>query len=366
MKIDPEIQQLFDQLVTWNYEELKADIEKNNIKVPIIIGTIEGEDGEILVDGHQRVKIWTELERDPSKIPREIRGYSSKEEMIRDAVVINILRRHLTKGQRAYFAARYLLPIEKEKAAERKIATLKKGDEIPDPLKSEDRGEAYAIAAKQVGLGKDTVRKAEEVFNKASETVKADVLAGKTSISHAHTKIKRQEKHDNPPELPEGEHDVVYADPPWQYYLPLRGAPDAHYKTMTLEEIMDMKVPAAENAVLFLWTTNPHLEDAFSVIRAWGFSYRTDMAWVKDIFGTGHYFRGQHELLLLAIKGNMPPPTEETRPSSVLISPRRKHSEKPEEVYEIIETMYPNRKYIELFARPTNRRTNWTYWGLEA
>jgi len=154
---------------------------------------------------------------------------------------------------------------------------------------------------------------------------------------------------------------VIYADPPWKYYLPLRGSPP--YPVMSVEEICRLRVPAAENAVLFLWATNPQLREALKVIEAWGFTYVSNLVWVKDKIGTGYYVRGKHELLLIAKRGDMPTPPEEARPPSVLEAPRGKHSEKPEAVYELIENMYPGRRYIELFAR--NRRSGWESWGHE-
>jgi len=165
--------------------------------------------------------------------------------------------------------------------------------------------------------------------------------------------------------LPSGEFDIIYADPPWKYEFSLseRGDPERHYSTMSKEEICDLEVPSSKNSVLFLWATNPKLKEALEVVSTWGFEYRTNLVWVKDKFGTGYYFRGQHELLLVAKKGEIPVPSEETRPSSVLIAPRKEHSEKPHAVYEMIERMYPNRKYLELFAR--NRRKGWHSWGLE-
>ena len=81
----------------------------------------------------------------------------------------------------------------------------------------------------------------------------------------------------------------------------------------------------------------------------------------KDKIGTGYYFRGQHELLLLGIKGTIGVPEEANRPPSVLNAPRNGHSEKPDEAYSIIERMYPKGKYLELFA--TQKRENWVAWG---
>ena len=231
------------------------------------------------------------------------------------------------------------------------------------------KGPTLNVLAKFTGRSVGTLHKAEKIVEAAESDpevfgdILRDVDSGKTSVHHAYTKVRRRQKHENPPPLPEGIFDVIYADPPWRYYLPLRGAPDAHYLTMSTEEICAVEVPAAEDAVLFLWATNPKLENALAVIKAWGFGYVTNMAWEKDRWGTGYYLRGKHELLLIAKRGKIPPPVEEVRPSSVLHAPVREHSRKPDEVYDMIEKMYPNRCYLELFAR--NERAGWMSWGSE-
>jgi len=85
------------------------------------------------------------------------------------------------------------------------------------------------------------------------------------------------------------------------------------------------------------------------------------MVWVKPHFGTGYYFRGQHELLLVGVKGQIGVPAEADRPSSVLMASLGEHSEKPEAAYRLVESMYPNHKYLELFA--TKPRSGWESWG---
>jgi N6-adenosine-specific RNA methylase IME4 len=77
----------------------------------------------------------------------------------------------------------------------------------------------------------------------------------------------------------------------------------------------------------------------------------------------GYYFRQRHELLLVGTKGKIGVPDPANRPDSVIEAPREEHSQKPQ-LYDMIEKMYPYRKYIELFARQGNRK-NWTYWGNE-
>jgi N6-adenosine-specific RNA methylase IME4 len=98
-------------------------------------------------------------------------------------------------------------------------------------------------------------------------------------------------------------------------------------------------------------------------LNQWGFTYRTCMVWVKDRIGTGYWVRSKHELLLIGIKGKMPCPEESLRPASVIESNRRKHSEKPDIVYDIIEKMYPTLQKIELFAR--RERVRCKKWGKE-
>lgn len=368
MKIDPQILGLFEELTGWNYEELKKDIRKNGIKVPIIIGVVEGEDEETLVDGHQRSQIWQELGRDPAEIPKEIKSYASREEMIRDAIAINILRRHLTTGQRAYFATKYLLPIENKRARERML----RGRADPTQKIGEGHTEAVEIVGSQVGLSGETIRQAQKVFKEAPEKVVQEVLRGKKSVTRAFKDIKRKEAQitqDKGKPLPEGIYDILYADPPWQhgYEGSHRGAAEMHYKTLKTQEIMDFPIPeiVADDAILFLWVTNAMLPDGLKVAEAWGFDYKSNFSWIKDKIAMGFWTRGQHELLFICKKGNLRAPADENRFPSVIQAPRRGHSEKPEIVYDMIETMYPNRTYIELFARGIEPREGWTYWGDE-
>lgn len=173
---------------------------------------------------------------------------------------------------------------------------------------------------------------------------------------------KRFDPVDTPP-LPAGLFNIIYADPPWRYQFTVTYSREVekNYPTMDLDDICKLEVPTADDAILFLWATSPKLEEAMRVLNEWGFEYRTSMAWIKDRIGMGHYVRGQHELILIGRKGEMRTPEESDRPSSVIMSPRRGHSQKPDEVYDLIERMYPTGTYLELFSR--GERLNWTMWG---
>ncbi len=166
--------------------------------------------------------------------------------------------------------------------------------------------------------------------------------------------------------FPPGKFSVLYADPPWRYRIPLSKSRDIdlnHYPTMELEEICELRVPAADDCVLFLWTPSPMLQEGLEVMKSWGFRYASCAVWDKCKIGMGRYFRQQHELLLLGVRGKPGTPAPEFREPSVIRWPRGRHSAKPEIVYLLIEKMYSG-PYLELFARPPFRE-GWAHWGNE-
>ncbi len=166
--------------------------------------------------------------------------------------------------------------------------------------------------------------------------------------------------------MPPGKYSVIYADPPWQYDFTATECRQiqSEYGTEENSKLIKLDLPdMPNNAVLYLWATAPKLREALSVMSEWGFEYKTNSVWDKEIIGMGYWFRGQHELLLIGVKGKVPPPPQEMRVSSILKERRGKHSKKPQTIYEWIEKWYPNQKWIELFSR--NQRKDWTMWGNE-
>ncbi|MBU8921817.1 MAG: hypothetical protein KOO63_08355 [Bacteroidales bacterium] len=184
--------------------------------------------------------------------------------------------------------------------------------------------------------------------------------------------VREAEKREQPApvkrELPAEEYNLIYADPPWRYEHSKTDNRkiENHYPTMDLLEICNLPIGALahEDCVLFMWTTSPKLFESMAVIEAWGFSYRTCAVWDKEIIGMGYYFRQQHEILLIATKGSPGTPDPSMRVSSIIKSRREKHSKKPDLFYGLIESMYPNAKKLELFARKT--QPGWSAWGNDA
>jgi N6-adenosine-specific RNA methylase IME4 len=196
----------------------------------------------------------------------------------------------------------------------------------------------------------------------------AVVAALDKDIKRKEKKAARKDLERPAPNLPTGEFALILADPPWRYeHVEAEGrAIENQYPTMSIEEICAMKVPAANDCVLFLWATSPKLLEGMAVLEAWGFTYKTCAIWDKEMIGMGYYFRQQHELLLVATKGTPPIPDPSDRLSSVIRAKRGKHSSKPDKAFIAIESMYPKlteEHKIELFQREP--RSGWAGWGNE-
>ena len=160
-------------------------------------------------------------------------------------------------------------------------------------------------------------------------------------------------------------YQIIYADPPWQYNFSKSDSRqiENQYPTMAVEDIKKLVIPSDVNSVLYLWATAPKLLEALEVMKAWGFTYKTHAIWDKEIIGMGYWFRGQHELLLVGVKGKLSPPEQSLRVASVIKVHRTTHSSKPRIVMDLIESWYPTQTKIEIFSRC--KRLGWDSWGNE-
>lgn len=194
---------------------------------------------------------------------------------------------------------------------------------------------------------------------------------GETSLKKERRETRERELAEVQCALPEKRYGVICADPEWRFEpysreTGLDRAADNHYPTSVTEEICARPVAgiAADDCVLFLWATVPMLPDALTVMKAWGFAYKSHFIWNKDKIGTGYWNRNKHELLLIGTRGNIPAPAMGEQAHSVIDAPVRLHSEKPQCFYVMIEAYFPNLPKIELNAR--RPRSGWDSWGNEA
>jgi N6-adenosine-specific RNA methylase IME4 len=358
------------------FDDLVADIKASGLHDPIVIHN------DLILDGRNRYRACLAAGVEPVFVP--YRG----DDPVAFVISVNLRRRHLDESQRAMVAA--------------KLATLRLGDN------QHSEGLPIGRGSELLNVGERTVARAREVIDHGASVLVQAVERGEASVSAAadvatlpedkqREIVARGEKEilraaaeirgrkaearradrierllatttQNAPLVSDRRYAVIYADPPWHFEVyneesGIERAAGNHYPTMQLSEICALPVGslATDAAVLFLWTTAPHLRESFDVLAAWGFVYKTNIVWAKDKIGLGYFVRNQHELLIVAARGGMPSPLPANRPPSVISASRREHSRKPDEAYELIERMYPELPKIELFAR--SAREGWTAWG---
>ena len=187
------------------------------------------------------------------------------------------------------------------------------------------------------------------------------------------------------PDLPDQKYAIIYADPPWHYGGKMQfdnsgkiknnqgwgknvfiSAASFKYPTIKTGElkILDVKGIAEDDCLLFMWTTNPHLQQAIELGTTWGFEYKTvGFVWNKMVHNPGQYTVSYCELCLIFKRGRIPRPRGARNIKQLVEVQLGQHSEKPELVAKNIGKMFPEQRKIELFARA--KREGWDAWGLE-
>lgn len=342
-------------LIGRDLEELRADIGERGVQSPL-----ELTPAGLVLDGRQRLRLARELgiERVPVRVVEA-------EDVTAYVVRAALHRRHLDPSRRAALALELeLYEQERDRAKTRSRQNLRQHSEVAS---LPPRGEkTRAMVARLAGVSERTAQDAITVREHDPELFQL-VKQGRVAAERAARRVRQRLRDSElppPPPLPQEPFEVIYADPPWQAGpAESEFAPENHYPTLPLEEIKALTVPAAEDAVLFLWAVNALLPQALEVLGAWGFHYVANLVWVKERIGPGNWLRQRHELLLVGRRGDFATAERELRQDSVIEAPRRRHSEKPPEAQERIERMYPQATRVELFAR--RPRTGWVGWGNE-
>jgi N6-adenosine-specific RNA methylase IME4 len=171
-----------------------------------------------------------------------------------------------------------------------------------------------------------------------------------------------------------GQFGTVLLDPPWRFANRTGKMAPEHkrlhrYPTMSVEEIAALPVGelVLPKSHLYLWCPNALIAEALHIMSSWGFTYKTNIVWLKvrkdggpDGRGVGFYFRNVTELLLFGVKGSLRTLGPGRRQVNVIITRKQEHSRKPDEAYQVIEQCSPG-PYLELFAR--RKRPTWSQWG---
>tara|TARA_B110000483_G_scaffold14439_1_gene16238 strand:- start:1924 stop:3078 length:1155 start_codon:yes stop_codon:yes gene_type:complete len=168
--------------------------------------------------------------------------------------------------------------------------------------------------------------------------------------------------------------DVIMMDPPWQLATanPTRGV-SLGYSQLTDHSIADLPIPKLQkNGFIFVWVINAKYQWTLEQFKKWGYEFVDEIVWVKVTnsrrLAKSHGFYLQHakEVCLVGRRGEKPPGmSDKAVGSDIIFAPRRGQSQKPTEIYELIEEMVPGGKYLEIFARKNNLRDYWVSVGNE-
>lgn len=347
---------LFHMMSDSDLNRLAEDIKADGLHQPITLYQGKVLDGRNRLEACRRAKVqprfeeWKETEKNKSPV--------------RWVISQNLHRRHLTATQKAFAAAeaepmlakeiKHGGPRKKGQKQERIFALL-------SGKASQAAGKAFGVSARYVEDAKAILKAAPELASEGESGAKTMAELKRVLARKAHAQKLKQPA----PIRNLGPFDLILADPPWQYeHCEANNREiDNHYKPATLTEIFAHKPNSSEDSILLLWATAPKLEEAMQVMAQWGFNYRTCAVWDKEVIGMGYWWRIQHELLLMGVRGTPATPPESERISSMFRAKRGRHSVKPLAVIEWIERAFPTLAKLEMYSRKP--RPGWTAWGNE-
>lgn len=375
---DQEFKNLIPPLSQEEYNGLEISILNEGCRDALVVWN------GVIVDGHNRYEICKKHGL-PYKVNYEIlKDYIDRDDVIEWIYNNQLSRRNLTDEQRSYLRGMQYKHQKKAKGgrADRifwgaqndppktaetvgndhgvSSATIKRDEKYADAINkiADSCGNVIKekILTREIDASKRVIvniaalpaDQLKAVFEKVASGEASTLTHAQKTINHEGTVLHSTAS---------GKYRVIYADPPWYYGNRMDEAisgstvPETYYPCMNTADICNYSLPEIDdNAVLFLWVTSPLLEDGLKVINAWGFKYKTSFVWDKILHNMGHYNSVRHEFLLIATKGSCTPDVKKLFDSVVTIE-RTDHSRKPEYFREIIETLYPEGKRIEIFAR---------------
>ena len=340
---------------------MRASIERSGVRDPITVDELDN-----ILDGHNRYRIAPDAPR------RIVAGLSPAEKMA-FVISVNFQRRNLSPDQ--------------------KVEIAKKQREIAITLRAEGMDQAAIGAA--LGVTQQAVQQWLDISNtrdgnsyidnrvqvpkewqgiildrvgdgESQAQVAADYGVSQARISQIckAERKRRQREADLAQQVADiaagkivsadGPFDVIVIDPPWPYgtkYDPDGRRAANPYPEMSLEQIAALDVPdrAAPDCILWLWTTHKFLRHSFPLLDRWGFANKAILVSIENQIGLGTWLRSQCEFCIMAVRGS--PIVDLSNQSTVLYAPRREHSRKPDEFYQMVDSLCRGALRAEWFAR---------------
>lgn len=382
MIVDNEFKGLIPPLSKEEYTGLEQSIITEGCRESIITWN------NIIIDGHNRYEICTKNNID---FKTSEKNFTDKNEAKIWIIRNQFNRRNISIAQRCDLAYK-LKELLEPKAREN--LSLGGGDKKSEDYKSGFQKSEKAITpinvtkelAKDAGVSVDTMSKFIQIKEKAQPEQIEKINTGELSINEVYKDVRKQQKIKEVEEKVKAykeqspnnsfvdihtttkKYNIIYADPPWQYWESGQKNQSLHYKTMPVDEIIKLPVSRVteKDCILFLWVTFPILKESFDIIKSWGFEYSTcGFVWVKkntnnsNFFGCGSWTRANTELCLIATKGKIT--RLDASISQIIEHPIDEHSKKPNTTRGLITKLVGELPRIELFAR--QQVQGWDCWG---
>lgn len=326
-----EIANIFPMMSEHELSSLAEDIKQNGLQNAITL--CEGK----ILDGRNRFEACRIAGVEP-----EYETFVG-DDPLKAVISLNLMRRHLDESQRAVIASR-VANMTRGEFHGNQYREVSANLPIP-PLSQSEAASLFNVSERMIRTVKAIEREAPERIPE----IESGAMTATKVYKLITTKARNEELRRKAISAPSGKYAVILADPPWQYSNSgFSESAESQYPTMPTDEICKMADMVRESSTpetaLFLWATNPLLPDALKVMESWGFTYKTNMAWIKDKGrGKGWFLVSRHELLLIGTRSDTPHPN--VRPESCFEADRGPvHSRKPAIAYEIIESMYDGAK----------------------
>ncbi|KAJ4826559.1 hypothetical protein Tsubulata_024502 [Turnera subulata] len=258
------------------------------------------------------------------------------------------------------------------------------------PGKAPSRGEQNDYSQNFVDTGmrpQNFIRELEltnvvEDYPKLRELIqKKDEIVAKSASAPMYMKCDLRE-FELSPEFFRTKFDVILVDPPWEEYVHRAPGVADHMEYWTFEDILNLKIEAIADtpSFIFLWVGDGvGLEQGRQCLKKWGFRRCEDICWVKTnktnaTPGLRHdshtLFQRSKEHCLMGIKGTVRRSTDghiihANIDTDVIIAeePPYGSTQKPEDMYRIIEHFSLGRRRLELFGEDHNIRSGWLTVG---
>lgn len=364
-KLKTPFADLLPPLASAEFDALKASIKRDGVRDPIVVD----DEGNIL-DGHHRHKIKADA-------PRTVLKGLSEGQKAAFVLASNLQRRNLSPDQKAELRKRQqevAAMLKAEGARQEEIATRLVVDQTTvsrwlTPNMQQHKGRkkeesdcriklmhaAKVEITKRIDAGEPQAQVAADYGVSQQQVSKVAKAERKHREREAELEVQRKAIESGQVEISKAKFDVLVYDPPWPYdteYESEGRRAASPYPEMSLEAIRQDFHGAADDCVLWLWTTHKFMRESFPLLDAWGFEDKQILTWVKDRMGLGRWLRSQSEFCIMAVRGK--PRIMLTNQTTVIRGALREHSRKPDEFYTLVDSLCPGTKYDRFAREPRN------------